>query len=287
MQGWSGTSRASSCGSGRWSARAAAGRRASNRVTNVQVSAALLAATVAVPAVPAAAQELERGNTGDDVRAVQRALGITADGDFGPEHPPRGAGLPGPQRAGGGRHRRPGDQARARAGRRAGPGRRARRLVERRHHDGHPARARASAPTASTGRSRARRCGTSSATAGWRWTASPARRRSARSASPATPRAPACGLGGWRRRFLRGRRRADQARRGLRARRRGPGVGLLRPDAVGDGAGRRHDPAHELRPVQRRHARRAREHPGRGPRVLRRQRPGRLARRHRDEQRRP
>ena len=53
-------------------------------MTNVQVSAALLAATVAVPAVPAAAQELERGNTGDDVRAVQRALGITADGDFGP-----------------------------------------------------------------------------------------------------------------------------------------------------------------------------------------------------------
>ena len=55
-----------------------------SRVTNVQVSAALLAATVAVPAAPAAAQELERGNTGDDVRAVQRALGITADGDFGP-----------------------------------------------------------------------------------------------------------------------------------------------------------------------------------------------------------
>jgi cell wall-associated NlpC family hydrolase len=55
-----------------------------SRVTNVQVSAALLATTVAVPAVPAAAQELERGTTGDEVRAVQRALGITADGDFGP-----------------------------------------------------------------------------------------------------------------------------------------------------------------------------------------------------------
>ncbi|MBE2317858.1 peptidoglycan-binding protein [Solirubrobacter sp. CPCC 204708] len=55
-----------------------------HRVTGVQVSAALLAATVAVPSAPAAAQELERGNTGDDVRAVQRALGIVADGVFGP-----------------------------------------------------------------------------------------------------------------------------------------------------------------------------------------------------------
>lgn len=55
-----------------------------NRVTNVQVSAALIAASVAVPTQPAAAQELERGNTGDDVRAVQRALGVSADGEFGP-----------------------------------------------------------------------------------------------------------------------------------------------------------------------------------------------------------
>lgn len=56
-----------------------------SRVTNVQVSAALIAASVAVPATgTAAAQELERGTTGDDVRAVQRALGITADGEFGP-----------------------------------------------------------------------------------------------------------------------------------------------------------------------------------------------------------
>jgi peptidoglycan DL-endopeptidase CwlO len=55
-----------------------------NRVTGVQVSAALLAATVAVPSGTAAAQELERGNTGDDVRAVQRALGVSADGEFGP-----------------------------------------------------------------------------------------------------------------------------------------------------------------------------------------------------------
>ena len=36
----------------------------------------------------------------------------------------------------------------------------------------------------------------------------------------------------------------------------GPALGLLRPHAVGDGPGRRHDPAHELRPVRRRHARR-------------------------------
>ena len=56
-----------------------------HRVTNVQVSAALIAASVALPATgTAAAQELERGNTGDDVRALQRALGITADGEFGP-----------------------------------------------------------------------------------------------------------------------------------------------------------------------------------------------------------
>ncbi|RKQ93398.1 putative peptidoglycan binding protein [Solirubrobacter pauli] len=54
-------------------------------MTNVQVSAALVAASVAVPTTgTAAAQELERGTTGDDVRAVQRALGITADGEFGP-----------------------------------------------------------------------------------------------------------------------------------------------------------------------------------------------------------
>ncbi|MDA0181266.1 peptidoglycan-binding protein [Solirubrobacter phytolaccae] len=57
-----------------------------SRVTNVQVSAALIAASVAVPATggTAMAQTLERGHTGDDVRAVQRALGISADGEFGP-----------------------------------------------------------------------------------------------------------------------------------------------------------------------------------------------------------
>jgi peptidoglycan hydrolase-like protein with peptidoglycan-binding domain len=39
---------------------------------------------VVAPVAPAVAQELQRGSHGDDVAAVQRALGVADDGEFGP-----------------------------------------------------------------------------------------------------------------------------------------------------------------------------------------------------------
>jgi peptidoglycan DL-endopeptidase CwlO len=55
-------------------------------VKGVQVSAALLTATVVAPVGTAVAQgtALQRGSEGDGVATVQRALGIPADGVFGP-----------------------------------------------------------------------------------------------------------------------------------------------------------------------------------------------------------
>jgi peptidoglycan DL-endopeptidase CwlO len=72
---------------------ATARRRAVNRGTAAKVSAALLTATVAAPVVqlaaPAAASAsttlLRKGSRGAAVAAVQRALGIPADGVFGPQ----------------------------------------------------------------------------------------------------------------------------------------------------------------------------------------------------------
>src|SRR4051794_10993820 len=64
--------------------RASAAARGRTRVTGAHVSAALLTATVVAPVAPAVAQELQRGSHGEDVAAVQRALGVAADGEFGP-----------------------------------------------------------------------------------------------------------------------------------------------------------------------------------------------------------
>ncbi|HET6549816.1 MAG TPA: peptidoglycan-binding protein [Solirubrobacter sp.] len=65
--------------------RAHAAVRRRTRVTGAHVSAALLTATVVAPVAPAVGQTLlRRGSSGADVAAVQRALGIPADGEFGP-----------------------------------------------------------------------------------------------------------------------------------------------------------------------------------------------------------
>src|SRR5262245_21366855 len=63
-------------------------RRAINRrrqrVTDAKVSAALLTAAVATPAGVAHAQMLTLHSEGEDVAAAQRALGVAADGVYGP-----------------------------------------------------------------------------------------------------------------------------------------------------------------------------------------------------------
>src|SRR3954471_11101083 len=66
--------------------RAQAAARGRTRVTSAQVSAALIGSTVVAPVAPAVAQQtlLRRGSAGAGVTAVQRALGIAADGEFGP-----------------------------------------------------------------------------------------------------------------------------------------------------------------------------------------------------------
>ena len=66
--------------------RALAAQAHKTRVTRAQVSAALITTTVVAPVTPAAAQiVLRRGSEGAGVAAVQRALGIPADGVFGPQ----------------------------------------------------------------------------------------------------------------------------------------------------------------------------------------------------------
>ena len=65
--------------------RAQAAVRNRTRVTGAQVSAALLTGIVVVPVGVAEGQTmLQRGSEGEGVAAVQRALGIPADGEFGP-----------------------------------------------------------------------------------------------------------------------------------------------------------------------------------------------------------
>src|SRR5690349_5535589 len=66
--------------------RALAAARGRTRMTGVQVSAALLTATVVAPVGSAVAQgvTLRHGSEGEAVAAVQRALGIPADGVYGP-----------------------------------------------------------------------------------------------------------------------------------------------------------------------------------------------------------
>ena len=65
--------------------RAQAAVRNRTRVTGAQVSAALLTGIVVVPVGVAEGQSmLQRGSEGEGVAAVQRALGIPADGEFGP-----------------------------------------------------------------------------------------------------------------------------------------------------------------------------------------------------------
>jgi cell wall-associated NlpC family hydrolase len=66
--------------------RAQAAARHRTRVTGAQVSAALLTGIVVVPVGAADGQTmLRRGSEGAGVAAVQRALGIPADGVFGPQ----------------------------------------------------------------------------------------------------------------------------------------------------------------------------------------------------------
>ena len=94
------------------------------------VSAALLTTLIVVPAADlasaqdttagVASTDLRLGSKGPAVAAAQAALGVAADGDFGPHHPGGGAALPGRARARRRRRDRP-DDAR-------GAGRRRRRL---------------------------------------------------------------------------------------------------------------------------------------------------------------
>jgi hypothetical protein len=66
-----------------------AAHRGLHQTTAGRVSLALAAATVATPATPVAlaaiSGDLHRGSHGNGVAAVQRALGIPADGIFGPQ----------------------------------------------------------------------------------------------------------------------------------------------------------------------------------------------------------
>ena len=78
-----------SCGSGRWSARAGAGRRPRRAAGRASPACTCRprwsARRWSRRSLPAVAQEtLKRGSEGDGVAAVQRALGISADGVFGP-----------------------------------------------------------------------------------------------------------------------------------------------------------------------------------------------------------
>ena len=233
------------------------------------------AAGTAVAATDAAAQSPAHGPVArrqrPAVRALQRALHITADGAFGPgtqravrafqrAHDLRSPAAPTRPR------RRPSASATARPRRAATrPAPAASRSRSRAARSSACSEGSTSAPTARSARARAPRCAATSAPTACPPTGAPTRRCSTTWAStpgpgteqPASAPAPAAGV----------RAAVDAARVEGRlalqlGRDRARRVRLLGPGDVGDAQGRHQRAAHELRPVRDRQRRVARQDPG-------------------------